>query len=1240
MATRIESALAPASGRTVAEAAEAASAPRPRAASSKLSLWCARFIEAGWLAALIVAPLFFNIYSSRVFEPDKLTTVRSIALMMAIAWLVKWVEDRRRPAPEALVTWRTPLVLPTLILVAVYMISSLLSVAPRTSLLGSYQRLQGAYTTFSYIVIFLLMLQNLRTRTQFDRLVNLVILNSLPIAMYGMLQRATADPLPWGGDVTERVAGNMGNAIFIAAYLIMTFFLALGKIADAVASVLTSDEVRLVDVVRTAGYILIALMNGFVVMALSGSRGPQLGMLAGLFFIVLLLAQLLRRKKLRLLLTLGWIGAGLAGGVFLVLLNMPDFKAFDGLRQMPILGRLGTALSFTEGTNAVRNLIWEGASELVAPHDPLVFPEQPSGSFMICAGPDNKDACNAIRPLIGYGPESMYVAYNRFYPPELAHFEARNASPDRSHNETWDALVITGVFGLLAYMFLFGSFFYFGFKWIGLVRTRFEKILFPSLLVAGSVVSVIVFVGAVGSSALGVGVAFGVALGLLVYLIVSALINTFGKSGSEMRSDMRLRDQVMVIALLSAVMAHFIEIHLGIAIASTRTHFWAFAAMMVVLGMGWLNDSRVAAPADSATAGGQSAGASAASPPAPGAAPGAGSAVAAKSRAAEASPAAVASRRRRRAAQSGKPGGLPYNQAAVPSDRKSSSGLALPPWFGPVLVSGLFLGLMLGILAFDFTTNSDRNTVPAAVFWDALTKVRGERSYGILIMFLLTWTVGSLLLVGDAHRSGTLMIREKDNFAPLATAVALCMSVSLLVMVAFGAFIAGRLVDFVTAGQNTVDTILGIAGQLGAFPAYLYLLIGVVMIVTALLMRKEEPAQPRETMTAGGLALALIAFPIGLWTMSTSNLQPIAADIIYKQATPWDQQGGTVLQPGTNVQGWDMAIEHYRRAIALAPNEDFYYLWLGRALLEKAKSTQNIQALRSWPDNVSFTKVIDDGPQNWNRLPNTLPSANMSREDLLTAAEVILNEARIINPLNTDHSANLARMWRQSGDIATDPQVRQQRYLNSSKEYETATTLSPNNAVLWNEWGSLYLYAFNDLETAMQKLDHSLRIDDRFDQTYLLRGEVLMQQAARLDQQRQISAQIAATIPATDTKALREAQAAQQAADEAYRAKMREARIEFTSAISVNQSNTQAYNVLTYIDQQLGDIASAISVTQALIELNPADWNGYKNLALLYRDANQPDRAREAAQKALELAPQDQQAGLQAFIAQLAVSAP
>ena len=57
---------------------------------TKLDYWCEAIIEAGWLAALIVTPLFFNVFSSRVFEPDKISLVRTTALIMLLAWLIKW----------------------------------------------------------------------------------------------------------------------------------------------------------------------------------------------------------------------------------------------------------------------------------------------------------------------------------------------------------------------------------------------------------------------------------------------------------------------------------------------------------------------------------------------------------------------------------------------------------------------------------------------------------------------------------------------------------------------------------------------------------------------------------------------------------------------------------------------------------------------------------------------------------------------------------------------------------------------------------------------------------------------------------------------------------------------------------------------------------------------------------------------------------------------------------------------
>jgi len=52
---------------------------------TRVAVFCDRVIEAGWLVAAMAVPLFFNIYSSRVFEPHKLTLLRSIALVMCLA---------------------------------------------------------------------------------------------------------------------------------------------------------------------------------------------------------------------------------------------------------------------------------------------------------------------------------------------------------------------------------------------------------------------------------------------------------------------------------------------------------------------------------------------------------------------------------------------------------------------------------------------------------------------------------------------------------------------------------------------------------------------------------------------------------------------------------------------------------------------------------------------------------------------------------------------------------------------------------------------------------------------------------------------------------------------------------------------------------------------------------------------------------------------------------------------------
>ena len=224
--------------------------------TKKIIQTCDIVMEVTWLLALVSIPIYFNIYTSRVFEPDKISLFRSLVLVMLMAWAAKGLtrlamerESLARPAPgprkgrpgeTAELIYpsdgdvigpdarpfpqnviRRPLLLFALFLSFVYTLATVLSVVPNASWWGSYQRLEGTYTFLSYVSFFLVIVFNLRERRQLERLVSFVLLANIPVALYGILQHAKGDPLPWAGDTNFRVTSTMGNAIFISAYLIM-----------------------------------------------------------------------------------------------------------------------------------------------------------------------------------------------------------------------------------------------------------------------------------------------------------------------------------------------------------------------------------------------------------------------------------------------------------------------------------------------------------------------------------------------------------------------------------------------------------------------------------------------------------------------------------------------------------------------------------------------------------------------------------------------------------------------------------------------------------------------------------------------------------------------------------------------------------------------------------------------------------------------------------------------------------
>ena len=286
---------------------------------TKLSHFAEGLMEAAWLAAVILTPLFFNIYSSRIFEPEKLALLRSLALIILACWIIIWLETggaHKKTLKQQVADWkslfRLPLFIPVAAFIVVTIISTIFSVTPAISLWGSYPRLQGAYTTFSYLIIFGALVVHLRRRDQVERLIGMIILSSLPVSLYGVLQRYGLDPIPWGGDVSQRIASNLGNSIFVAAYLIMVFPLTLLRIVDSFEDLLNEDGRPLPDFVRATSYVFIAALQ-VIAMYFSGSRGPWLGWGASLVVIWLGLSLIWRKRWL----TAAGVGLAILAGAFL-----------------------------------------------------------------------------------------------------------------------------------------------------------------------------------------------------------------------------------------------------------------------------------------------------------------------------------------------------------------------------------------------------------------------------------------------------------------------------------------------------------------------------------------------------------------------------------------------------------------------------------------------------------------------------------------------------------------------------------------------------------------------------------------------------------------------------------------------------------------------------------------------------------------------------------------------------------
>jgi len=543
--------------------------------------------------------------------------------------------------------------------------------------------------------------------------------------------------------------------------------------------------------------------------------------------------------------------------------------------------------------------------------------------------------------------------------------------------------------------------------------------------------------------------------------------------------------QTLIIALLAAIAAHWIEISVGIAIAATRTYFWIYVALLVCVTR-WAPPVRDIVP-----------------------------------EAARHAPRGAARRSRDRGQRQAQHSPFSRRQLGQQDVRSATLTAA---------AMAVLLALVPVTLTWDLLSNPDGHLSPLAILASALTARGGTAGiwHSGPLWLAVAVLVATITAILASWRQQVAAPTTRDAY--IAGAVAIATPVLLTVLFAVGLALLLR-------------------PPLRTFSLLnMYLVVAALAwLVSAILMHRAVPAG-RHTRQGQwiGYAAAWIALVVLAWHV---NIRPIRADMIYSQGLAQDAGGN-----------WERAAILYEQAAKMVPYEDYYLLYAGRARLEQARLTQD----------------------------------RTERDRLVQLAIAHLEEARTLSPLNPDHPANLARVYRAWAEGEADPARKQERLAQASELYAQAIELSPHNAQLVNEWG-LTLSALGDDQRAEELYSQSLELDDQYAMTYLLLSDL------RLEQQDWDSA-IALLERATELDA----------------------------------SSLAGWSRLAYAYAMAERWEEAAEANEKVLQLAPNDFVSLRNLVYIYHTLGDDETALIYLDRAIAVAPEGQDAELRALRQQLA----
>lgn len=359
-----------------------------------------RWIALGGVTLGLFMPLVFV---KEVIFPFVFSKLLFFQIVIGLSFpaylLLAWMDPASRPKKHSIV-----------IALALYFVAMGVSVVTSVdvgrSWWGNQERMNGYFTLLHFFAWFLMASSLLTTWKAWERVLRVQVIIGGFVALSAIWQK-WVNPELFFYTAVGRVGGILDNPIYQGMYQMFMFFLLA----------LLASRTRVRAWWAAYGVLTLLGLGGFLA---SQSRGPLVGLFAGILVAAGVYGFLSKERRNRLMAAAGLGSMILAYG----------------------------ALYLARGTEVVRSL---GLERFVA--------FQTTTTTRLIAW---KIAWEAFleRSFSGWGLDTFHIIFSANYNPISLRYTFYETWFDRSHNTILDVLAMTGAFGLVTYLAIFGALFY------------------------------------------------------------------------------------------------------------------------------------------------------------------------------------------------------------------------------------------------------------------------------------------------------------------------------------------------------------------------------------------------------------------------------------------------------------------------------------------------------------------------------------------------------------------------------------------------------------------------------------------------------------------------------------------------------------------------------------------------------------------------------------------------------------